>query len=69
MNTLEQNLQTIAQALEIANSKGAFTLTDSATIAITLQNLTAQINELTPKKEAVQSPQTQAKRILKNAKK
>lgn len=65
MNTIEQNLQTIAQALEIANSKGAFTLTDSATIAITLQNLTAQINELTPKKEAVKTPQAQVKKIIK----
>lgn len=49
MNTIEQNLQVIAQALQIANKAGAFELTDSATIAIALQNLTNQINELKPK--------------------
>ena len=58
MNTIEQNLQTIAQALEIANSKGAFTLSDSALIAMTLQNLTAQINELKPKENGTDTTET-----------
>ncbi len=44
---ITENLKTIAQALEIANKAGAFTLSDSATIAIALQNLTNEINELT----------------------
>lgn len=43
---MEENLKIVAQALEIANKAGAFTLSDSATIAIALQNLTNQINEL-----------------------
>lgn len=46
MNTIEQNLQVIAQGLAIANKAGAFELQDSATIAIALQQLTNQINEL-----------------------
>lgn len=43
---MEENLKIVAQALEIANKAGAFTLSDSATIAIALQNLTNQISEL-----------------------
>lgn len=51
MNTIDQNLQVIAQGLAIANKAGAFELADSATIAIALQQLTNQINELKPKED------------------
>ena len=44
MNTIDQNLQVIAQGLAIANKAGAFELADSATNAIALQQLTNQIN-------------------------
>ncbi len=52
LKMITENLQTIAQALEIANKAGAYTLSDSATIAVALQNLTNEINELTNGKDS-----------------
>ena len=58
MNTIEQNLQFIAESLEIANRAGAFTLTDSARVLATLQNLTNQINKLKSKENGTDTTET-----------
>ena len=58
---IEENLKIVAQALEIANKAGAFTLSDSATIAIALQNLTNQINDLKPKENGTDTTEAGSK--------
>lgn len=58
MEQINQNLQTLAEALNVANGNGGFkNLTDSATALQALQGIAQGINELNEKIKALEANQ------------
>jgi len=61
MINLEQSLQVVTQAIELANGKGAFTLQESATIFAALQTLTRECETPQPEAKEEKVPAKKAK--------